>query len=281
VEQSLPALRVHCVSKRFGATQALDSVSMDATAGNVVALLGQNGAGKSTLIKILAGALAPDSGEIFVNGDRLAPEVSAAQRAGIAVIYQDLALFPNLTVAENVAGDLARAPFYSARRVQQRARQVIAQLGVALPPDTLVGELPIAGQQLAAIARAIARESRILVLDEPTASLGEAEAERLLSLVRELARAGHTAIFVSHRMAEVRRIADHFVVLRDGAVAYSGKSGETSDNQLLQAMFGSTSTLGKHATTPAVEKRPGTVQRRDARNKAAEPRPKAIFSATR
>ncbi len=240
---SEPALlEVAEIRKHFGGTLALRGVSCRVEAGEVLALLGHNGAGKSTLIKILAGVYRADGGEVRIGGAPLAGGVAAAREAGLAVIYQDLSLFPNLSVAENIAGDLAGRFGYSSAAARKHAATALRRLGMedaarhwlGLP----LGELPIAVQQQVAIARALARQARILVLDEPTASLSVEETERLLHLVRQLAAQGCGIIFVSHRMAEVRSIADRFLVLRDGAVTLDRRADACNDAELAQALFG-------------------------------------------
>jgi len=221
---------------------ALRGVSCRLQAGEVLALLGHNGAGKSTLIKILAGVYRADGGEVRIGGEPLAGGVTASRAAGLAVIYQDLSLFPNLSVAENIAGDLAGRFGYSPAAARQHAATALRRLGMEEAADhwleLRLGDLPIAVQQQVAIARALARQARILILDEPTASLSVEETERLLQLVRQLAGQGYGIIFVSHRMAEVRSIADRFLVLRDGAVSLDGSAGACSDADLAHALFG-------------------------------------------
>lgn len=234
---------------------ALRGVSCSVRAGEVLALLGHNGAGKSTLIKILAGVYRADGGEVRLGGVPLAGGVAAARAAGLAVIYQDLSLFPNLSVAENIAGDLTGRFGYSPATARQQAAAALRRLGMDEAArfwlDLRLGDLPIAVQQQVAIARALARQARILILDEPTASLSVEETERLLTLVRQLAAQGCGIIFVSHRMAEVRSIADRFLVLRDGAVSLECGADACSDAELARALF------GEHAE--AATRRPTTA----------------------
>ncbi len=237
-------LTIHSVSKFFGPATALLNVSASVDAGEVVALMGHNGAGKSTLVKILAGTIRPDGGEIRIE-DRLVPEgVQAAREAGIAVIYQDLSLFPKLTIAENIAGDPIGGWRYSSGQVRKKAIAALERLepGSVLLRclESTVTDLPLAMRQRIAIARALARDSRILILDEPTASLSLQDSDRLLGCVRALANAGASILFVSHRMAEVRRIADRYLILRDGVVTLSAKAKEISNDEVTQAMFGAT-----------------------------------------
>ncbi len=252
------AIEARELSKRYGGVEALRGAGFRLESGQVLALLGANGAGKSTLIQILAGALVPDAGEVEIHGRTLwsagrrgaAAGVERARRLGIAVIFQDLGLYPNLSVAENIAGDLDAGYSYDARRVRRRAAAVLARLQTPLPLDRPAGELSAGHRQLAAIARALARDARILILDEPTAALAESETQRLLALVRSLAEAGHAIVFISHRLREVRQIADRFLVLRDGRVVYENSAAQAGDAALHQAMFGAAeSTLA--AAAPA------------------------------
>lgn len=250
------------VSKSFGGNFVLRNVSAVARAGEVLALLGHNGAGKSTLIKILAGVLAPDAGKIVIDGRELRPDVRATQAAEIAVIYQDLSLFPHISVGENIAGDLSGKILYSPARARERAKQALSQLGFNRIPrgllETPVGELSVGMQQQVAIARALACDARILILDEPTASLAAQEAERLLEVVRGLAGSGAAIIFVSHRMGEVRAIADRFLVLRNGVVTLDCGASKCSDRELADSFFGESSQLAdltassKDASTASV-----------------------------
>ena len=209
------------ISRRFGGVRALAGVDFSVQPGEVHCLAGENGCGKSTLIKILAGVLAPDAGEIVLDGAghaRLSPAVS--QRAGIQIIYQDLSLFPNLTVAENIAfhrhvGGVLRLTRDRAMRAEAAA--VMARLGIALPLDALVRDLPVASRQLVAICRTLATEARLVVMDEPTASLTHQEADALLAIIRGL-KAHHIAtVLVSHRLDDMLTTGDRVTVLRDGA----------------------------------------------------------------
>ncbi len=249
-----PLLEIQQIRKSYGAAPVLREISFRQPAGEVLALLGQNGAGKSTLIKILAGVLPPDAGSIRIAGTPLEPSVAAARAAGIAVIYQDLSLFPNLSVAENIAGlDAAGGGFgFDPRAARHRAQAVLQRMGTMLPLDQPVGELSVAMQQLTAIARSLTCDARILILDEPTASLAQHEAERLLQLVRALAAQGSAVIFVSHRMAEVRSVADRFLVLRDGQVSLDAPAAATNDAQLGAAMFGTTTAVASPDRASAV-----------------------------
>ncbi len=209
------------ISKRFGGVRALIDVSFSIRAAEIHCLAGENGCGKSTLIKILSGVHAPDEGQIVLEGKahtQLTP--AASQRFGVQIIYQDLSLFPNLTVAENIAfGHQVQTPVRLADRqaMRRQARGVMERLKVSLPLEALVGTLPIATRQLVAICRALAGEqARLIVMDEPTASLTHQEVAALLATIHELKRQGIATVFVSHRLDEVMTIAERVTVLRDG-----------------------------------------------------------------
>jgi rhamnose transport system ATP-binding protein len=241
-------LEINGISKHYGATVALRDVSASLQAGEILALMGHNGAGKSTLVKILAGSTRQDSGEIKVEGGTLAGGVRAARAAGIAVIHQDLSLFPKLTVAENIAGEPSGQFTYSFRASKRAAAASLERVEPNSPLLTClsrnVEDLPLAMRQRVAIARALTYDSRILILDEPTAALSLQDTDHLLTYLRKLATGGVGVIFVSHRLSDVRRIADRYLVLRDGAVALSATSAEVSGNALARAMFGEAEEIG-------------------------------------
>jgi rhamnose transport system ATP-binding protein len=215
-----PLLQLKSVTKSFGAVRALKGVSFDLAAGEVHALLGENGAGKSTLIKIVTGAHPPDGGTMEIDGraiERLTP--AAARACGIAAIYQQPALFPDLSIAENIA--LGLEPPALARRVHQRQRhqrasELLKRVGARIDPDKEVRDLSMPEQQLVEIARALGAGARILIMDEPTASLTAREVDILLTLVRNLRASGVGIIYISHRLEEVFEVADRVTVLRDG-----------------------------------------------------------------
>ena len=213
-------LEMYGVAKRFGATVALDGVDLIVPAGEVHALVGENGAGKSTLMKVLSGAIQPDAGSMRLDGKPYRPRNPAdARRAGVAMIYQELSLAPHLSVAENIVLGVEPTRMGFVRRGQARrlARDALAQLGHEdIPPDRPVGSLPLAQQQLVEIARALAMDCRVLVLDEPTSSLARADVERLFHLVKRLKLQGLAVVYISHFIEEAKQVADRFTVLRDG-----------------------------------------------------------------
>ena len=210
------------VRKRFGATVAVDGVDLSVRAGDVCAIVGQNGAGKTTLMGILAGAIHPDAGTLTLRGEPFRPRQPLdARRAGIAMIHQELSLAPHLTVMENIVlGDEpSRRGVIRWGAVRERAMQALVRLGRAdIPPDAIVSNLPLAAQQMVEIARALETGAHVLVMDEPTSSLGYEDVRRLFAVVRQLKREGHAIVYISHVLEEVREIADSIVVLRDGRV---------------------------------------------------------------
>jgi len=237
-----PLLLLKGVSKSFGAVQALRGVDFELVPSEVHALVGENGAGKSTLIRIVTGAHAPDSGRVELAGQALhSADPLLARRLGIAPIYQQPALFPDLSVAENLA--LGLEPAGAWRRVdwrerRRRAEALLARVGAQIDPEAEAGSLRMAEQQLVEIARALGAKARILLMDEPTAALAETEAERLFALIAELRQEGVGIVYVSHRLAEVLRIADRVTVLRDGAIVETRPSAGLSQAELIRLMVG-------------------------------------------
>jgi rhamnose transport system ATP-binding protein len=221
---------------------ALRGASLELRAGEVHALVGENGAGKSTLIKILTGAVQPDGGTIEVAGRRVGEHSPrAAKAAGIAAIYQQPALFPELTVAENLAlgleaGGLLRRVNWKARR--RRAQELLDRVGARIDPDAEALSLSMPQQQLVEIARALGADARILILDEPTASLGDDDARHLLDVIRELRGRGVGMIYISHRLEELPQIADRVTVLRDGRTVGTRDMETVSREQLIALMVG-------------------------------------------
>ena len=240
---AVPALEMHGISKTFPGVRALASVELTAWSGEVLALMGENGAGKSTLMKILSGAYHADpGGEIRVFGSAISIDgPQAAKAAGIAIIYQELALAPNLTVSENIhlGNEIARPGGRLDRgAMAQACRPILERLGTPFGPETLVGSLSIAEQQLVEIARALYRHSRILVLDEPTTALSARETDRLFALIRQLRGEGIALIYISHRMAEVYELADRVTVLRDGSYVGTLEREQLSADAIVRMMVG-------------------------------------------
>ena len=217
VETILELRKLH---KEFPAVVALDGVDFDVRRGEVHALLGANGAGKSTLIKIVAGLYRADAGEIRIAGNLVElRDVQTAQKLGVSVIYQDFALAPNLTVAENLfLGRELMTPWglIDWQRTHVQARRLLDRLSIDIPTTMKVSKLSTAQRQLVEIAKALGIEAKLLILDEPTASLSRGEAEKLFDLIRRLARSGVGIIYVSHRLEEIAPLVNRVTVLRDG-----------------------------------------------------------------
>ncbi|MCY7420078.1 MAG: sugar ABC transporter ATP-binding protein, partial [Chloroflexi bacterium] len=213
-----PVLEMRGVSRAFGSTQALADVSIALHGGEIHALLGENGAGKSTLIKIMTGVQQPDTGDILIDGQPVRVASSQdAQRLGVAAIYQEPMIFPDLSVAENIfIGHRDRVHIVDRRRMRREAQEVMARLDVSLNVADPARGLTLAQQQTVEIAKAISLNVRVLIMDEPTASLSAHEVNQLFRIIAALRRQGVAILFISHRMEEVFEIADRVTVLRDG-----------------------------------------------------------------
>src|SRR5271154_6954846 len=212
-------LKMSGVSKRFPGVLALEDVHLEVGEAEIHALLGENGAGKSTLLKILSGAQAADSGTIELFGEPVAfATPHDAQRAGIVTIYQEFTLAPDMSIAENVF--IGREPgsrlFVSWRQLAAQTRAITDRIGLRRDPMTPVRDLSVAEQQLVEIARALSMRSRLIVMDEPTSALSEAEVTNLAAIIAKLKREGLSIIFVTHRLEEIFRLCDRYTVLRDG-----------------------------------------------------------------
>jgi rhamnose transport system ATP-binding protein len=237
-----PVLQLRQLAKSFGGARALQGVDFDLKAGEVHALLGENGAGKSTLIKIVTGAHQPDRGTITVAGERVAGLTpAAAHRLGIACIYQQPALFPDLTVAENIA--LRLEPGAALRKIdwparQSRARELLERIGARISPAAEVRTLSMPEQQLVEIACALGAGARIVIMDEPTASLTQKEQHLLFSVVRDLRTAGVGVIYISHRLEEIFALADRVTVLRDGVSVGTNAVEAMNETSLIRMMVG-------------------------------------------
>jgi ribose transport system ATP-binding protein len=235
------ALELRGVSVAFGATVALSSVSFELLPAEVHVLAGENGAGKSTLIRVIAGAERGYTGELRVRGRavRFAGPADAVQ-SGIATIHQELSLVPSLSVAENLRLGAPGSPFglVKARADAEAARVALARVELELDPDAPVGSLTLGERQLVEIARALAREASVLVMDEPTSALSESEAERLFARLDELVRRGTSVIYISHRLHEIERVASRITVLRDGQRVLTKPAAELGREALVTAMLG-------------------------------------------
>ena len=236
-----PLLEVQGLTKRFPGVLALRNVSLTLGTGEILAVIGENGAGKSTLMKILAGVQEPDSGIIRVAGAPVRIDsVRAATRLGIALIHQELNLSDNLEVGANIF--LGREPrhlgWIDRRRIMDLAQPLLRQVGLGCSPRTLVSQLSIGQQQLVEIAKALSIEARILIMDEPTSSLSQHEAEQLFRVIKEMRAHGVSIVYISHRLGEVKELADRVVVLRDGQNAGELGRDEINHDRMVKLMVG-------------------------------------------
>jgi ribose transport system ATP-binding protein len=235
-------LEVQHIRKQFPGVLALDGVSLRLTAGEVLAVVGENGAGKSTLMKILAGVYIPDSGKYLIDGQEIRlGGVADALNRGVCLIHQELNLAENLSVAANLFLGRERTRlgvFLNFRAMVEASRGHLARVGLACAPTTRVGDLPLGQRQLVEIARALAMNARVLIMDEPTSSLTQTETKRLFEVIDDLKSKGVAVIYISHRLAEVKRLADRAAVLRDGKNAGELERSEISHSALVRLMIG-------------------------------------------
>lgn len=234
-------LELKGISKAFPGVQALQGVDLSLRKGEILALLGENGAGKSTLIKILSGAYSKDEGEFLFEGEPI--EIRSphhAQQLGISTIYQEFNLAPHLTVPENIfLGHLPmRGPLVDWDAARSRSQEVLARLGVTLPMNAPAATLSVAEQQLVEIAKALARQCRVLIMDEPSAVLGDEDLEKLFNVVRSLKAQGISIIYISHRLVEIFEIADRVTVLKDGGLVGTRDVADVDMAQLVRMMIG-------------------------------------------
>ena len=241
VSGTSPLVSAEGVTKRYSGVQALTDVTLRLLPGEVHALVGENGAGKSTMIKILAGLEAPTAGTVTIEGNPVrfaGPHDS--QAAGISVISQEFRLVPQMTVAENMflGHEPRRLGLVDRAAARRMTRDPLRELGLDISPDRRVDSLAVADQQLVEIARALSREFRVLIMDEPTAALTEVEVDKLLTLVERLRETGCAVLYVSHRLPEIFRVADRITVLRDGKLVAQMKTADTTIDQLVTHMLG-------------------------------------------
>jgi ribose transport system ATP-binding protein len=239
---SSPLLRMTGISKRFGATLALRDVALDVRAGEALALIGENGAGKSTLMKVLSGAHPPDAGTMELAGRPYAPaNPQQARLAGVAMIYQELTLAPDLSVEDNImlGQEASRLGWLDRTAQRRKVREALDRLGHPdLHPETEVRRLSVGAQQLVEIARALVLDARLIVFDEPTSSLTQADARKLFEVIGRLRQSGCGIVYISHFLEEIRQVCDRYTVLRDGATAGSGELAGASENHIVSLMVG-------------------------------------------
>ncbi len=243
-ESVTPVVSMDAITKTFPGVKALDSVQLDLYAGQVTALVGENGAGKSTTVKILTGIYQPDEGTIRIDGDPIRfANANAAGDAGITAIHQETVLFDELSVAENIfLGHAPRNTFglIDSRAMHEAASKLLESIGAMFSSRTKLRDLGIANKHLVAIARALSVDARVVIMDEPTAALSHKEISELYELIETLKTQGKAILFISHKFDEIFRIADHYVVFRDGAFVDKGLIADISQDALVEMMVGRT-----------------------------------------
>ena len=234
-------LHMNHITKEFPGVKALDDVTFGIRKGEVHALCGENGAGKSTLMKVLSGEHRDYTGELVLNGKRVNFKgIKESEAAGIAIIHQELGLIQTMNVCENIflGDEICENGHINWDIHYQKTREILKELKLNISPKTRVGNLGIGQQQLIEIAKALSKNCKILILDEPTAPLPEDDSENLLKLVRELRDKGMSIIFISHKLGEVLRIADTITILRDGQTVESKPAGDYTEDTLVKGMVG-------------------------------------------
>jgi ABC-type sugar transport system ATPase subunit len=235
-------VRVENITKRFGGVTALNDVSVSIDKGEIHALVGENGAGKSTLMKILAGVYQPDEGQIFFKGqDVQFDNPRQAQTLGVSIVFQELSLFPQLTVAGNIfvnREETGALGLMDERHMRSFSRETLSSLGVDINPNARIAELPVGERQLVEIARALSQNAELIIMDEPNSALTDRETQTLFDIIRRLKEQGVTVIYVSHRLEEVFTIADQITVLRDGQYVGTDNVADTTIPQTISKMIG-------------------------------------------
>jgi rhamnose transport system ATP-binding protein len=236
-----PVLKLTGIGKRFAGIVALNNVSLSVRAGEVMALIGENGAGKSTLVKTLTGIYQPDEGSIALAGEAVAfDNVQDAMQAGVTAVHQETVMFDELTVAENIY--VGRQPCWRGcidwKRIETEAEKLFQRLEVALPVRARVKDLSVAQRHFVEIARALSQDARVVILDEPTASLSQREIQELYRIIRQLRAAGTAVIFISHKFDEIFAVADRYTVLRDGQFIAEGALADITEPELVSLMVG-------------------------------------------
>ncbi|WP_278343293.1 ATP-binding cassette domain-containing protein, partial [Parageobacillus thermoglucosidasius] len=238
-------LYMNNIYKSFGTVNVLNGVNFDVRQGEVHALLGMNGAGKSTLMNILAGVLSPDNGTIAIDGKEYRFSSPAdAKKAGIGLVVQevDTALFPSLSVYENIAADeivaTKQKPILSWKQQKQRAAELLRRVGLSISPNKLIRECTLHEKQLIVLAKVLSSSARYIILDEPTAALSETETKRLFAIISDLKTQGVSFIYISHKLKEVKEICDRVTILRDGNVVHHGDVSALSLEEMIHYMVG-------------------------------------------
>ncbi|GAB6149978.1 D-ribose transporter ATP-binding protein [Clostridium novyi A str. BKT29909] len=243
MDKRQPMLKMQGISKSFGTVKALQNINIEAYGGEVLALLGENGAGKSTLMKILSGVYTKDTGKIFIEGEEVFPHnIKEAEKLGVSIIHQELSVLPNLTVAENIF--LGNEKFSKFTRrinksiINERSALFLEQIGCKVNPNTLVKDVNVGDRQMIEIAKALTKNSRIIIMDEPTTALTDVETKKLFEVIERLKEKGIAIIYISHRMEELFAICDRVTVLRDGQYVGDVKTSEIDQDGLIAMMVG-------------------------------------------
>ena len=234
-------LKIDGITKIYPGVRALDQVSFEVKRGEVHALMGENGAGKSTLIKVISGAVRPESGSIWIDGEQIGHLTPAlSMQKGIGVIYQEFNNVPSISVAHNVflGKRVGGKVMFNLKEMNRRTQEIFESLGVSIPVDAMVGNLSVAQQQIVEIARALSQNIKVLIMDEPSATLAIAEVKRLFDIIRKLKERGVTIIYISHRMEEVFELADSITVLRDGCHVQTGPMQGLDRKEIIRLMVG-------------------------------------------
>lgn len=234
-------VRMEHIVKRFPGVKALDDVSFSLMSGEVHALLGENGAGKSTLMKILCGVYTKTTGKIFINGEEVdIPDTKAAEKLGIAIIHQELNMAEHLTVTENIflGREIVKHGILQKKLMREKTKAYLKYLNVEISPDQVVGRLTVSKQQMVEICKALAVDSKVLVMDEPTSALSEEEVEDLFKVIRRLRDEGRGIVYISHRMDEMKHIVDKVTIMRDGKYILTSDFKDISMPDLIKGMVG-------------------------------------------
>lgn len=230
------------IDKSFPGVKALDDVSFNLRAGEVMALLGENGAGKSTLMKVLSGVYTRDTGDMRILGQDIKGDLTPkmAQELGVAIIHQELNMCSHLTVAENIflGKEEVNGVVLASRRMKKEAREVLGRLNIEIDPDTILGSLPVSKQQMVEIAKALSTNAHILIMDEPTSALTSREIDELFKVIRKLREEGHGIVYISHRLEELQHIVDRVTIMRDGKYILESDFADISMEDIIQNMVG-------------------------------------------
>ena len=263
-----PNVVLHCekIDKIYPGTKALDQVSFDLLKGKVNVLIGENGAGKSTLMKMIAGIEQPSAGKMYMDGQEVYfKDTNAARAKGIGIIHQELSLFPNMTVYQNIfmGHEKKKGFFLDDKAHSEGAKKILQRLEHEIPPETMVGDLRVGQQQMVEIAKAVAFNARVIVMDEPTSSLSAAEVKVLFKIMRELLEAGISIVYISHRLEEIMEIGDHVTILRDGKYVADADVKDIELSWIVENMVGKNTQYHRFERSIDLSKQPKVLEIRD------------------